>query len=102
MHNTRLGPASPRKNLGLRIAPAPSPDKARPRPRSQAAGPWAQDTAPEGGLQNARPDPFFALFRTSAEFWINLQGQYDLKEFEASEEAAEIARDVQPRRAATR
>jgi len=40
-------------------------------------------------------------FSTSAQFWINLQGQYDLKEFEASEEAAEIARDVQPRRAAT-
>jgi addiction module HigA family antidote len=41
-------------------------------------------------------------FSTSAEFWINLQGQYDLKEFEASEEAAEIARDVQPRRETTR
>jgi len=40
-------------------------------------------------------------FSTSAQFWINLQGRYDLKEFEASEEAAEIARDVQPRRAAT-
>ena len=40
-------------------------------------------------------------FSTSARFWINLQGQYDLTEFEASEEAAEIARDVQPRREAT-
>jgi len=32
---------------------------------------------------------------------MNLQIQYDLKEFEASEEAAEIARDVQPRKSAT-
>ena len=37
-------------------------------------------------------------FSTAPQFWMNLQLQYDLKEFAASEEAAEIARDVQPRR----
>jgi len=40
-------------------------------------------------------------FSTAPQFWMNLQIQYDLKEFEASEEAAEIARNVQPRRDAT-
>lgn len=40
-------------------------------------------------------------FSTAPQFWMNLQIQYDLKEFEASEEAAEIARDVQPRTGAT-
>lgn len=38
-------------------------------------------------------------FGTAPQFWMNLQATYDLKEFEASEEAAEIARDVQPRKA---
>ncbi|MFO7764473.1 MAG: HigA family addiction module antitoxin [Wenzhouxiangellaceae bacterium] len=40
-------------------------------------------------------------FSTAPQFWMNLQIQYDLKEFKASEEAAEIARDVQPRKGAT-
>lgn len=37
-------------------------------------------------------------FSTTPQFWLNLQMQYDLKEFEASAEAAEIARDIRPRK----
>lgn len=40
-------------------------------------------------------------FSTAPQFWMNLQIHYDLKQFEASEEATEIARDVQPRKGAT-
>ena len=40
-------------------------------------------------------------FSTAPEFWMNLEIQYDLREFEDSEEAAEIARDVQPRKGAS-
>jgi len=39
-------------------------------------------------------------FSTAPEFWMNLWIQYDLRGFEDSEEAAEIARAVQPRKGA--
>jgi len=45
------------------------------------------------------PNP--RVFSTVPQLWINLQRQYDLKEFEAGEETAEIARDGQPRKGAT-
>src|SRR6056297_2408175 len=35
-------------------------------------------------------------FSSTPQFWLNLQMQYDLKEFQASAEAAEIARDIRP------
>ena len=40
-------------------------------------------------------------FDTSSRFWMNFQVQYDLRQFQASEEAAEIARDIHPRRSAS-
>jgi len=39
-------------------------------------------------------------FSMAPQFWVNLQIQYDRKQFEASEEAAEFARQVQPRKGA--
>ncbi|MBU1187866.1 MAG: HigA family addiction module antidote protein [Gammaproteobacteria bacterium] len=56
------------------------------------------------GRRRITPDTAERLaryFSSTPQFWMNLQVQYDLKEFEASEEAAEIARDVQPRKRAT-
>lgn len=37
-------------------------------------------------------------FTTTPQFWLNLQMQHDLKTFQASAEAAEINRDIRPRK----
>jgi plasmid maintenance system antidote protein VapI len=65
---------------------------------------WFDASQEEQQALVAAPDTAARLacyFSTAPQFWMNLQVQYDLEEFEASDEAAELARDVQPRKGAT-